>query len=345
MSLSFEIGRRPFSRINVSTGTGLTVALVGTSMVLLLGFRLLGDLPSAVSAFSTRFLGIFIEALPFLLIGSVVSGLIEVFVSQAAMLRLLPGNPVLASVAGVFLGFLFPVCECGVVPVTRRLYSKGLPISVGVVFLLASPVMNPIVLVSTWTAFGWGPVLAGRYLLTAAVALAVGLVFARAIRPNELLQPRALSTLTVLASEIFPAGAGRLQGLSRALRLGGDEFFDMARYLVIGTLLAAAMQTLVPQDLLTALGRDPSVSVLAMQILAYVLSVCSTVDAFLALAFAGTFTTGGILAFLTFGPMVDVKSTLMFLGVFRAKTVIYLILLPAFMTMAVCIWLNLNVLI
>ena len=109
------------------------------------------------------------------------------------------------------------------------------------------------------------------------------------------------------------------------------------------TLLAAAMQTLVPQDFLVSLGKGPISSVVALEGLAYVLSVCSTVDAFLALAFKGTFTTASILAFLTFGPMVDIKSTLMFLGVFRPRVVLYLILLPFLMTMAICVWLNLNV--
>jgi uncharacterized membrane protein YraQ (UPF0718 family) len=134
-----------------------------------------------------------------------------------------------------------------------------------------------------------------------------------------------------------------LPGLLAALRFAGDEFFEMGRYLVIGSLLAAGMQTLISQDLLLALGKGPVVSVLAMQVFAFVLSVCSTVDAFLALAFTGTFTGGAILAFLTFGPMVDIKSTLMFLGVFKRRVVAYLILLPMLMTLLIGIWTNLNI--
>src|SRR5207248_723393 len=129
---------------------------------------------SILSTFATRFLGVFIEAAPFLLLGSIASGLLEVFVSRADLARAVPRNPILAALLGTTLGFVFPVCECGVVPVTRRLYTKGLPIWVGVIFLMASPVMNPITLVSTWTAFGFGPVLIGRYVLTAVVAIAIG---------------------------------------------------------------------------------------------------------------------------------------------------------------------------
>jgi uncharacterized membrane protein YraQ (UPF0718 family) len=127
----------------------------------------------------------------------------------------------------------------------------------------------------------------------------------------------------------------------RALSIAGDEFFEMGRYLIVGCLLAASMQTLVSQEWLLALGQGPVLSVLVMQAVAFVLSVCSTVDAFIALAFTGTFATGSVLAFLTFGPMVDVKSTLMFLGIFRRRVVALLILLPFVMTAGIAIILNL----
>jgi uncharacterized protein len=330
--------KTPAARIGLSVGV-LALA-VGIAI------RLHGEPPAALSTFSTRFLGVFIDASPFLLLGSLASGLIEVFVSRSLLTRFIPRNPVLGAAAGTALGFVFPVCECGVVPVTRRLYAKGLPVSVGVAFLLASPVMNPIVLASTWIAFGPGPILVGRYVITAVVALAIGLVFACSREPRELLRAVSLPAQEVgLSAETESIGHGGSVGqrVRLALSLATDEFFDMGRYLVAGALLAAAMQTLVSQDALTALGRGPVVSVLTMQLLAFVLSVCSTVDAFLAIAFASTFTVGSILTFLTFGPMVDVKSTLMFMGVYKTRTVAYLVILPLLMTMAIGIWLNLNV--
>jgi uncharacterized membrane protein YraQ (UPF0718 family) len=244
------------------------------------------------------------------------------------------------------MGFVFPVCECGVVPVVRRLFHKGLPMSAGVAFLLAAPVMNPIVLASTYIAFGFGPILIGRFVITALVAAAVGLIFALGARPTEVLQPQSLMPLMGGSSDVIPLLPKRpalMPGLWAALDHATGEFFEMGRYLIIGSLLAAAMQTLISQDVLLALGRGPVISVLVMQLFAFVLSVCSTVDAFLALAFVGTFTGGSILAFLTFGPMVDIKSMLMFLGVFKRKTVAYLILLPLLMTLLIGIWINLNV--
>lgn len=325
-------------------GVGIVIIVVLLAAVTGTG----SDAGTIVSIFSTRFLGIFIEAVPFLLLGTLASGLIESFISHDDIARWVPRNPVLATLMGTFMGFTFPVCECGVVPVVRRLYTKGLPMSVGVTFLLAAPVINPIVLVSTYVAFGFGAVLIGRFVITIVVAMAVGLVFAFAGRPQDVLRPASLAPVMGGSGDVIPLYARTprkplLVGLRDALAMAGDEFFEMGRYLIIGSLLAAAMQTLVSQDVLLALGRGPVVSVLVMQALAFVLSVCSTVDAFLALAFTGTFTTGSILAFLTFGAMVDIKSTLMFAGVYRRRVVLYLILLPLLMTMLIGVWLNLNV--
>ncbi len=304
------------------------------------------------SIFATRFLGIFIEAAPFLLLGTLVSGLLEVFVSREDIVRWIPRNAFAAPLLGAFLGFAFPVCECGVVPVTRRLFTKGLPMSAGVAFLLAAPVMNPIVLVSTYIAFGFGPVLIARYAVTAVVAISVGVVFALAANPEQTLLPASFAAKAPGGLPVVNAGVpadnkrpGLGAGLVRALQFGTDEFFDMGRYLVIGCLLAATMQMFAGQgDIqreMARLGSGPLISVITLQIIAFVLSVCSTVDAFIALAFTGTFTTGSVVAFLTFGPMIDIKSTLMFAGVFRPRTVVYLVLLPFLMTLLTGVWINL----
>lgn len=302
-----------------------------------------GNAASVLSIFSTRFLGIFIEAVPFLLMGSVVSGLIESFITADDLARWMPKRALPATAAGTFLGFAFPVCECGVVPVVRRLYNKGLPMGVGVAFLLAAPVMNPIVFVSTYIAFGWGAVLIGRFVITAVVALAVGLIFSYAARPIEVLQPVSLAPVRGGSQQAVQPRRTLWDGIANAMSVASNEFFEMGRYLIIGTMLAAGMQTTLSQDVMLALGQGPVQSVLVMQLLAFVLSVCSTVDSFLALAFVNTFTTGSILAFLSFGPMVDIKSMLMFMGVFRQRVVLYLILLPLLITAFISIWLNLNV--
>ncbi|MGQ9814146.1 MAG: permease [Candidatus Roseilinea sp.] len=337
---------------------GLTVTL----LVILLGAIALDNLLPALSLlpalalpdlaqnYVTVFLGIFIEAIPFLLLGTVVSGLIAVFVSADDIARFVPRNKILATVMGALLGMIFPVCECGVVPVTRRLYQKGFPISAGVAFLLGAPVLNPIVIASTYAAFGIGPILWSRIGFTFLIAVGVGMVFLAQPNAVKVLRPLTIAPMVaggadhdidiISVSEIQVDTFARK--LQRALGVAADEFFDMARYLIAGALIATTLQTFVPQPALAGIGGGLATSVLALSALAFALSVCSTVDAFLALSFVNTFTAGAIIAFLVFGPMVDIKSSLMFLGVFRRRVVVYLILLPLLGGLAVGLFVNFN---
>ena len=312
----------------------------------------LAGVADAAATLTTIFLGIFIEAAVFLLLGTLASGLVEVYVGYDLISRYVPRDPVRGVLVGALLGFFFPVCECGVVPLTRRLFHKGLPTPVGIAFLLAAPVFNPIVIASTIAAFGVGRVLFLRLGLTLLIATVTGLVFSAERRPERLLHPSAWAPVAGASGAPSPvaalAGPGPLPRrewraeLRRALTIAVDEFFEMGAFLVAGALLAALMQTLAPQNALLALGTGPVISVLTLIALAVILSIGSTVDAFIALSFAGTFTTGSLVAFLVFGPMVDIKSTLMYLGVFRRRTVLYLVLLPLLMNIVSAVFINLN---
>ncbi len=310
-----------------------------------------------VQAFTTIFLGIFIEAVPFVAIGALLSGVIEMTVSTRTLARWVPRRAGAGVLAGAALGMVFPVCECGVVLVVRRLLSKGLPPPVAIAFLLGAPVLNPVVIASTATAFGFGWMLIGRLALTLVVATAVAAAFRRA-RPADI-----LLAADRVEGEARTAGSGHAHhhehdahhhehehapgdrpaherrrsvgAFARdALLHGSADLFDMGRYLVIGCGLAALLQTLMPQSVLMDIGRGGPASVATMLGLGYLLSVCSSVDAFLALAFTSTFAPAAILAFLVFGPMVDVKSTLLFLSVFRTRAVVYLVVLPLVLTFA-----------
>jgi uncharacterized membrane protein YraQ (UPF0718 family) len=310
--------------------TLIWLILVGVLLFVLMSitpWSLFLELVSRLNLFATVFLGIFIEALPYLLIGTLISGLVEVFLDRELMARLISKRSVPAAMTGALMGMVFPVCECGVIPLTRRLFHKGLPLSAGVAFLLAAPVMNPIVIFSTAAAFGWGKMLVWRVGLTLLIAFIVGLVFSVEKDPSNVLR----ATLTASHDHdhshapMDNSFGGKIQ---QALLICADEFFEMGRYLVIGAVLAAGLQTFIPQSALLSVGSGPVVSVLIMMLLAVILSICSTVDAFVALGFIGTFNFGSILSFLVFGPMVDIKSVLMYLQVFRRKSVAYIVLLP-----------------
>jgi uncharacterized membrane protein YraQ (UPF0718 family) len=308
------------------------LVLIGVLAVVLfsiLPLSLFLELGPKLNLFATVFLGIFIEALPYLLIGTLISGLVEVFVDRDQIARLIPKRSSAAAVTGALMGLVFPVCECGVIPLTRRLFHKGLPLSAGIAFLLAAPVLNPIVIISTAAAFGWGAMLLWRVGFTLLIAIVIGLVFSIEKKPLNVL----LGPVVVPHEHEHKTASSFIEKVKQALVICADEFFEMGRYLIFGALLAAILQTFIPQKTLLSVGSGPVLSVLVMQLLAVILSICSTVDAFVALGFAGTFSFGSLLSFLVFGPMVDIKSVFMYLQVFRRRPVAYLVILPLLMSL------------
>lgn len=299
------------------------------------------------STFTTVFLGIFIEAMPFLFLGTLVSGLVEVYIDQDAIRRFIPRSPVLSALFGGVLGLFFPVCECGVVPLVRRLFRKGLPIPAGIAFLLAAPVINPIVILSTSTAFGVGKILFMRIGFTLVIAVITSLVFTVVPSQWEVLKPTLWITAETAELDDHqhdgPDDNDQLtntQKIKQVFQITLDEFFEIGRYLILGALIAAGLQAFIPQTVLLNIGKGPVLSVLVMMGLAILLSICSTVDAFVALGFIGVFSTGSVLGFLLYGPMVDIKSILMFTRVFRPRTVFYMVVIPFMLVLLVSVSLN-----
>ncbi|MCM3014562.1 permease [Bacillus subtilis] len=264
------------------------------------------------------FISILIEAIPFILIGVILSGIIQMFVSEEMIARIMPKNRFLAVLFGALAGVLFPACECGIIPITRRLLLKGVPLHAGVAFMLTAPIINPIVLFSTYIAFGnrWSVVFY-RGGLALAVSLIIGVILSYQFKDTQLLKPDEPGhhhhhhTL--------------LQKLGGTLRHAIDEFFSVGKYLIIGAFIAAAMQTYVKTSTLLAIGQNDVSSSLVMMGLAFVLSLCSEVDAFIASSFSSTFSLGSLIAFLVFGAMVDIKNLLMMLAAFKKRFVFLLI--------------------
>jgi uncharacterized protein len=283
-----------------------------------------------MNVFATVFLGIFVEAVPYLLLGTLASGLVEVFLDRDQMSKWISRRPLPAAVTGSLMGMIFPVCECGTIPLTRRLFRKGLPLSAGIAFLLAAPVINPIVLFSTAAAFGWGQMLLWRFALTIMIAIATGLIFS--VEKDAM---NVLRSLPVIEHDHSHTQENDTfsQKIRQAMLITADEFFEMGRFLIMGSVLAAALQAFIPQSVLLAVGSGPIFSVLVMIALAVLLSICSTVDSFVALGFVGTFSFGSILSFLVFGPMVDIKSVMMYLQVFKRRAVFYIVAIPLLMSL------------
>jgi hypothetical protein len=271
-----------------------------------------------------------IEAFPFVVLGAFVSASIEVLVPASIFTRigLLPRPLQLPAAAAA--GIAFPVCECGSVPVARRLARKGLAPSAAVTFMLAAPVVNPVVIASTLVAYRgqdtqWLMVV-GRFTMGFIVAMAVGWVVG-ARRADDLLRART-------DDDEEEPGASR--GRRFVDHLTGDVLF-MGRYLVIGAAIAAAVQTLVPQTVLEGVASLPVLSIVAMMVLAFVMSLCSESDAFVAASFV-PFGPGPQLAFLVTGPMIDAKLSALYVGTFGRGFLRTVIVAVGVVTLAACLW-------
>lgn len=286
---------------------------------------------------NTVFLSMVMEAIPFVLIGVLVSGLIQMFVTEKWIAKVMPKNRFLSTVLGCGIGVLFPSCECGIVPITRRLLGKGVPLNAGIAFMLTGPVINPIVLFSTYIAFGndWTVVFV-RAGMAIAVAFCVSLIVALAFPQLPMRigadQPAPVAATvdhTVVPESRAPIGKRLYSVLTHAI----EEFFDVGKFLVLGAFIAACMQTFIPTSSLMQLGSNPWTASLVMIGLAFTMSLCSEADAFIASSFRSTFSMGALSAFLVFGPMIDIKNTLMLLGTFRGKFVAVLIALVTVFTL------------
>lgn len=268
---------------------------------------------------NTIFLSIVLEALPFVFLGVFTSALIQTFVAEGSVQRFIPKNPVIAIVPAVLVSAIFPVCECAIIPVVRRLMKKGMPLHIGVIFIVGAPILNPIVFASTYYAFHSTPVIAyARMGLAFVSAIVIGsLVYAIFRNRNQLKW-----TTEELLDKSVPSDDRQIPKIKAVFYHASDEFFDMGKFLILGALIASLFQTFFDRNLLVSLAANDTVSPLVMMAFAFVVSLCSEADAFVASSFAHTFSAGSLLAFLVYGPMLDLKGTVMLFAYFRTKFVI-----------------------
>jgi uncharacterized membrane protein YraQ (UPF0718 family) len=268
---------------------------------------------------------IVVEALPFVLLGALVSALLEVFVPDRAFAAV-ASLPLRLQVPGAALaGFAMPVCECGSVPVARRLILRGVHPAAAIAFMLASPIINPIVLLSTAVAYQGQAALemtAGRAVLGIVVALAAATIIGRT-GAATLLRPRR-------AHHHAHNHGSRPRAV--ADHLTADLLF-MGRFVIAGAVLAAAMQTIVPQHVFTGVLTSPFVGAALLMSLSFILSLCSEADAFVAVSFI-QFPLGPQLAFLVFGPILDIKLALLYGATFGRRFVVRVLLVTVPLVLA-----------
>ena len=316
--------------------------------------------------FLIRFSSVLWEALPFIVLGAIVAGILEEFLPQEAITRFLPKSVLPSVMIGGALGLIFPMCECGIVVVMRRLLRKGLPLSCCIAYMLAGPIINGIVIFSTWVAFRdhkIGPEMVGlRVGLGFVIAVVTGLVVHVQYRKygNALLTPLAMPpAVTVDAkaeAEMDEAGVPPAATPSPAppapkqpfaIRLGNisstalHDFVDITVFLILGAVLAALARSFISSEQIESLSRDqPFLAIPAMMLLAVLMCLCSEADAFVAASFTKMHTTAK-LAFLVLGPMLDLKLLLMYTRVFRLRLIVTIVTCTVILTLVLCMALHL----
>lgn len=285
----------------------LEILAVGL-LLLIVGQRWLVGLfdDPALQTGATIFVSIVVQALPFLVLGVVLSGAIAAFVPASFWKKALPKNPALAVPVAGAAGAVLPGCECASVPVANGLMARGVAPAAALAFLLSAPAINPIVLASTFVAFPGEPMMVvARFIASLATAVIMGWLWLRFGKAKWLrIGPR-----------------DHLVGTSswHTFRLTAThDFLHAGGFLVIGGLFAAALNVLVPQQWLAAVADQPVLSVLVLALLAVILSICSEADAFVAASLT-EFSLTAKLAFLVVGPMVDLKLISLQAGTFSSK--------------------------
>ena len=260
------------------------------------------DIPG-LQTWATIFVAICVQALPFLVLGVLVSGAITAFVPPSFFTKALPRNRALAVPIAGTAGLLLPGCECGSVPVAGGLMARGVTPAAAFAFLLSAPAINPIVLVSTAVAFPGRPeFVVARLVASLATAVIVGLLWVRFGQERWLTRrPR-----------LHVSGESKKQEFLDTAR---HDFLHAGGFLVMGGILAATLNVVVPRDIYTAVAANPVLAVLALAALAVTLSICSEADAFVAASLT-EFSSTAKLTFLVIGPMVDLKLIALQAGTF-----------------------------
>lgn len=279
------------------------------------------------TTFSIIFSSIVLEAFPFMLLGTLIGGFMEVFLSREMLIRILPPKKYDAIILAALLGIIFPVCECAIVPVVRKFLKKGMPLGSAVAFLLAGPIVNPLVFASTYVAYSFNVETAMLRVMTGFfIAVAAALIIETCITKTRALKEEPIVLECSLCHDTDNTGTLFFaQKLRAAFRHGALDFYDIGRFLIMGAFIAAALQTFVPRQIFTSVMAGPVAAIVSMMVLAVALNLCSEADAFIAASFRSVgIPFSAQLAFMVLGPMLDIKLILMYLSVFKGKMILVL---------------------
>ncbi len=282
--------------------------------------------------FNMVFLSILMQAFPFILIGVFISSILQFLIPNELLIKVFPQKKILGFLVAIFAGVFLPICDCAIVPVTVRLIKKGISIPVAITFMLSAPLVNPIVIASTFYAFSnQFSIVYLRIIFGIIIALSIGIVISFFIKKDQIYKENTkedhechcnhchCETEKIKGSSIFDK-------IVLVFKNTGSEFIDVGKFLIIGAFFTSIFQLIIPKDLFNKFGGTSVVSLIVMMLAAFLFSVCSTSDAFVAKSFINHFSISSIMGFLVLGPMIDIKNVLMLLSSFKKSFVLKLVL-------------------
>ena len=296
---------------------------------------------SKFESWMLSYLGIIVEALPFLLIGAVLSALIQIYVSDELIKKIIPKNSIIGYFIAAISGIFFPVCECAIVPITRSLMKKGLPTGVGITFMLSVPIVNPVVIMSTYYAFPNDiNIVIYRTIGGVIGALIVGIIVGFIYDKKKNIEVLKSEEVTLycdcctFSNNYYISLKGKIKNL---VLNASNEFLNISIYFIFGALLSSIFVVFLQDSLINDMTSGKIVGIAIMMLLGFLLSLCSEADAFVAKGFMDNFGVPGVIAFLILGPMMDLKNLILSFGFFKKRFVLQLLLIICIVVFGICL--------
>lgn len=300
---------------------------------------------------SIIFISIFLESLPFVFLGALISAIIETFITDEKIVKIIPKNKILGTIVGIFI----PACDCAVIPISKRLIKKKVPLNVAISFMLSSPIINPVVLISTYLAFykSYPKIFYFRIILGVVISFVVGIIIGIIYKNKNILKDNDTCCCNTqnhddnnknecnhddndLTEFIMGKKKKIIKKDNKLFSIIDHTLIDMyeiIKYLIFGALIASIIQVLLPRNILLIFNKYNILSILVLMIFAYLISLCSTSDSFVGKSLISSFSKSSVLAYLLLGPMIDIKNTFVLLGNYNKKFAFSLISLIFIVTL------------
>ena len=269
------------------------------------------------------FLGVVIEAIPFIVMGAIISTIIQFYITEEVIRRIVPKRKVLAFLAAAFMGLVFPMCECAIVPVSRSLIKKGVPVGIAITFMLSVPIVNPFVIASTYYAFDANLTIViirvlGGIFCSIIVGTIISYIFMNTPIEN-IISDGYLDLSCACCSSEKKYYTSKLDKLHTIVCQASNEFLNISVYVILGALISSIFGSVIKEEILNDYTFNNVLAIVIMIGISFLLSLCSEADAFVASKFLKNFGIPSVSAFMVLGPMMDLKNSILTLGLFKKK--------------------------